>query len=311
MASSSSARPHSTPMPVGPHILWPENATKSAPELDDVGGEWGTYWQASTDDQRAGGVGRVGELADRREGAEHVRHGRQPEQLGAVEQAVEVGQVELAVVGRRGIQRISKPFSAASWCHGTMLAWCSSWVSTTASPAPRLAAPHELGHQVEALGGVLGEDDLVGRRGADEAGDLAPGALHRVGGLLGERVDAAVRRWRWSSRSRSSMASMHLARLLRRGGRVEVDERACRATVLGEEREVGLDRGDVERVVGRSSGSGGRGRAHAGGSPATRRSPRVSSRSASSGPPHSTIRPSTRMWTTSGLEVGRAGAGSG
>ncbi|MEY4010089.1 MAG: hypothetical protein RLZZ93_781 [Actinomycetota bacterium] len=40
-----------------------------------------------------------------------------------------------------GTQRISNPFSAASICQGTMLAWCSMWVSTTASPARRLAPP--------------------------------------------------------------------------------------------------------------------------------------------------------------------------
>ena len=41
-----------------------------------------------------------------------------------------------------GIQRSSMPRSAASMCHGTTLAWCSMWVSTTTSPAPRLARPH-------------------------------------------------------------------------------------------------------------------------------------------------------------------------
>ena len=53
-------------------------------------------------------------------------------------------------------------------------------------PAPRL------GHQVERLGGVLGEHDLAVGAGADEAGDLGPGALERGGGLLGDEVDAPV-----------------------------------------------------------------------------------------------------------------------
>ena len=42
-----------------------------------------------------------------------------------------------------GIQRSSMPFSAASMCHGTMLAWCSISEMTTASPGPRLAPPHD------------------------------------------------------------------------------------------------------------------------------------------------------------------------
>ncbi len=37
---------------------------------------------------------------------------------------------------------MSMPRSVASICHGTMLAWCSIWVSTTTSPALRLVRPH-------------------------------------------------------------------------------------------------------------------------------------------------------------------------
>ena len=35
-------------MPDGPHILWAEKATKSAPMACTSVGTWGTYWQAST-----------------------------------------------------------------------------------------------------------------------------------------------------------------------------------------------------------------------------------------------------------------------
>ncbi len=35
-------------MPVGPHILWAENATKSASQAWTSTGTWGTAWQAST-----------------------------------------------------------------------------------------------------------------------------------------------------------------------------------------------------------------------------------------------------------------------
>ena len=36
ISSNRFERPHKTPMPVGPHILWPLNATKSTPKFLDV-----------------------------------------------------------------------------------------------------------------------------------------------------------------------------------------------------------------------------------------------------------------------------------
>ena len=49
------------------------------------------------------------------------------------------------------------------------------------------------GHQVHRLGGVLGEDDLLGRvRCSDEPADGDAGRLVAAVGLLGDGVDAAV-----------------------------------------------------------------------------------------------------------------------
>ena len=53
--------------------------------------------------------------------------------------------------------------------------------------------PPAVGHEVYGLGGVLGEDDLVGRRGAYEGGYLRPGPLIKVGRLLGDLVDVYKR----------------------------------------------------------------------------------------------------------------------
>ena len=78
-----------------------------------------------------------------------------------------------------GTQRSSMPRSAARMCHGTMLAWCSICVSTTTSPAAQVGAAPGVGDQVEALGGVLGEDQLVGVRGVDEALRLRRGRPRR------------------------------------------------------------------------------------------------------------------------------------
>jgi len=43
----------------------------------------------------------------------------------------------------RPTYRSSIPSCSLSMSQGTMLAWCSIWVSTTASPARRLARPHD------------------------------------------------------------------------------------------------------------------------------------------------------------------------
>ena len=48
MSASTSGRPHSSPMPVGPSILCPLQATRSAPSDQTSMGMCGTDWQAST-----------------------------------------------------------------------------------------------------------------------------------------------------------------------------------------------------------------------------------------------------------------------
>ena len=48
MALSSAAWAQSTPIPVGPIILWPEKAMKSAPSAVTSTGAWGTSWAPST-----------------------------------------------------------------------------------------------------------------------------------------------------------------------------------------------------------------------------------------------------------------------
>ena len=99
MASSSSSRAHSTPIPVGPSILWPVKPKKSQPSSATSVGRCGDVLGAVDQDEGAGGVGGVGELADRGDGAQHVGHGGEAEELGPVEQPVEIGQVEGVVVG--------------------------------------------------------------------------------------------------------------------------------------------------------------------------------------------------------------------
>ena len=66
---------------------------------------------------------------------------------------------------------------------------------------------HRERHEVECLGGVLGEDELVHVR-ADEPCDIRPGALVGVGRLLRELVRAAVYgRVRAQRKSRSASST--------------------------------------------------------------------------------------------------------
>ena len=84
------------------------------------------------------------------------------------------------------------PFSAWSICQGTMLAWCSMWVSTTTSPSARLARPQDCTTRLSASVAFLVKTISADERAFDEALGLGPGGLEGVGGLLGDGVDAAV-----------------------------------------------------------------------------------------------------------------------
>ena len=244
MASSSSSRPHSTPMPDGPHILWLEKATKSASHGLHVGDVVGHVLAGVDDGDRTGGVGGVAQLANRRDRAEHVAHRREAEAPWRRRAASSRSVRSSWPSSVSGTQRSSMPRSAASMCHGTMLAWCSIWVSTTTSPARGWRGP-TTGDQVERLGGVLGEDHLVGTWGVDEPRTPWPGALVGVGGLGGQLVGAAVdRRVRRLHEPRHRVDDR--PRLLRRVRRVEVDDRRpsiCRCS----SGKSPLDAGDVER----------------------------------------------------------------
>ena len=110
-----------------------------------------------------------------------------------------------------------------------------------------MPASPRLGHEVQRLGGVLGEDDLTVRyRCADEPADLVPGLGEQSVGLLGDRVEAAM-----DVRVARLVVVLHgledEAGLLRRGRGVEIDEtRALAGT--GEDREVGPEEPSVEGV---------------------------------------------------------------
>ena len=80
-----------------------------------------------------------------------------------------------------------------------------------------------VGHQVDGLGDVLGEDHLV-VPAADEGGDGRAGLLVGVGRLLRQRVHAAVH-VAVVLLDELALGVEHLPRLVRRRRVVEVDQR--------------------------------------------------------------------------------------
>ena len=101
MASSSSARAHRAPMPVGPSILCDEKATKSASQALHVDRHLRDGLARVDEHVGAGGPGRGHQERDVDDGADDVRHRGDGEQRRAVEEAVEVGEVEALIGGER------------------------------------------------------------------------------------------------------------------------------------------------------------------------------------------------------------------
>ena len=101
MASSSSARPHSAPMPDGPHILWLEKATKSASHACTSVTLWGTYWQASTMASAPAAWAAAHSSATGVSVPSTLLIAVKANTLAPSSSAVEVGEVELAVGGER------------------------------------------------------------------------------------------------------------------------------------------------------------------------------------------------------------------
>ncbi len=227
MASSSSSRPHSTPMPVGPHILWPVKAEEVGAQLGHVGGEVG-HVLAGVDHAR----GRRRRGRRRRGGATGVRvpstfdMAVNAEQLGAVEQPVEVGRGRAwPSAATRDPAQLDAALGGEHRATGRCWRGARAAVSTTTSPAPRLARPQELATRLSASVAFLVNTTSPVRRRADEARRPWPGpprAARWPPRRCGRRRGA---RWRWSSRSSASIASSTALGLLRTTRRVEVDDR--------------------------------------------------------------------------------------
>ena len=91
-----------------------------------------------------------------------------------------------------GAHLITAPWRSRRKCQGTMLEWCSMIESTISSPAFDAFAPEGIGDEVDRLGGVAGEDDLLGAAGVEEAAHLLARVLVGLGRGIGEIVQAAM-----------------------------------------------------------------------------------------------------------------------
>ena len=268
------------------HLVGGERDEVGVPGLH-VGGDVRDVLARVDQHERVVGVRGVGERADLVDRAEHVRHRRDREEPGAVEQLVEVGEVEPEVVGHRDPAQLDAALGGEHVPRDDVGVVLHVREHDGVAGAQVGAGPG-VGDEVDRLGRVAGEHDLRRRAGADERGDLAARELVGGGRLFGDRVHAAV-----DVGVVVPVAVVHGVedgeRLLRRRRGVEVRD-ALAVHLALEEREVALDRGDVER-------------AHAG----TRNSskPLSSTVRARSASPVATIRPSINTWTTSGVRWSR------
>ncbi len=128
-------------MPVGPSILWPVKARKStpsAPDVDACGAARAGSRRRRRRRRRVWAAATIGrEVVD---GAEHVRHARDADEADAVEEPVELGQVEPVVLADGDVAQLDAA----------------------------LGGEHQPGHEVGVVL-ELGEQDRLVLRGGDGA----------------------------------------------------------------------------------------------------------------------------------------------
>ena len=251
---------------------------------------WGTAWAASTSASAPAAWAASASGAHVVAGAEHVGHRGEGEELGAVEQAVEVGEVELVVARERHPAHLDAALGGEDVPRHDVGVVLHLGDQDRVALAQVVARPR-VREQVDRLGDVLGEDDLVGAGAPRNRATLARGFVRR-GGLLRDGVDAPV-----DVGVVGAVVLVHRVDdrggLLRRRRGVEVDETLA-VDLPFEDREVGLDARDVE--VGAHQAA------------ASRRNvskPSASMRRASSASPVATILPSSSTETTSGVRCSR------
>ena len=130
-------------MPLGPHSLWDEMATKSAPSAWTSTRRWGAAWAASTtmiapcSCAHAASVSTglmVPSVFETRLFATTFTFPSRASPSSASSWSSPRSSI--------GMLRKLAPVRCAMYCQGTKFEWCSSSVMTTTSPGPRLSRPH-------------------------------------------------------------------------------------------------------------------------------------------------------------------------
>ena len=142
ISSRSSLRPYSTPIPVGPSILWPDRAKKSQSKSITSTGMWGALWAASTNTvapiflafavSSLTGFMVPTPLDICTIASSLVR--------GVMYSSMSLRSI-LASLAKGRIRKVA-PLSAATFCHGTKLEWCSIGVTMISSPGPMCSCAH-------------------------------------------------------------------------------------------------------------------------------------------------------------------------
>ena len=189
--SSSSILPHSTPTPMGPRALWAEESEEVRSQLRHVHGH--VRHGLRTVDHHVGAV-RVRGLRQLGDGVLDAKdvgdlRGRDDLGLGAdlggdllIRELAGLGGVEVDQGGARLAAGLLPRDQVGVVLHhgdGDLVAGFEH------------GGGEGLGHDVQAFGGVAGEDHLARVARADKARDLGAHLGDGLGGLDGERVQAA------------------------------------------------------------------------------------------------------------------------
>ena len=201
---------------------------------------------AVDEDERAGRVGHLDHLADRVDRAERVRYvGERDELRLEPQQHLEDVEAEDPVVGDRDELEVAVALLDEELPRDEVgvvlhLGQDDGVAAVDVGPAPRV------GDEVDRLGRVAGEDELVAVGGVDEPGDPDTGRLVGRRRLLADRVDPAM--------DVGVVLAVVVgdrvdddAGLLAGRRRVEVDETVA-VDLLGEDREVAAQGDRVDRA---------------------------------------------------------------
>ncbi len=232
-------------MPLGPHILWPETATKSTPSACTSSFMCGAACAASQTKIAPCSCAHGDELVERVDRPERVRDeaGRDDPDVPLARDRVEAGEVELAVlVERQEAQlgaRLPRDVLPRDEVRVVLELGDDDEVARLEVPEPP-----RVRDEVDRLGRVADEDDLARRRRVEEGARALARVLEALGRALGELVDAAM-----DVRVRRLVEVVHrlehLARLLRARGRIEEGERLA-VELLLEDREIRAQRPRVK-----------------------------------------------------------------